>query len=102
MAAADWGCSVSAEPTPLPARILVQIREGKLNLLADFEVDVSSSTTDGDGTITHEIDVRSVIAGLAKALSGEVETVLAAGGSANRRWLADVRDWIFSDLETDS
>lgn len=87
------------ELTPIPARILLQIREGNLNLLADFEVKVASSETRPDGVIEHETSLSSVISGLAIALKDQVATYIRDGEDteADKEWLAKIRDWIFEE-----
>lgn len=83
--------------TMLPARIHLQIREGKLNTLSEFEVEVRKSTPEDDGTTTHEVSNYDIIRGLATALREEIVNLRGVTSVPEdaEQWLAAVRDWIF-------
>lgn len=95
---------MSVELTPLPARINLQIRDGVQNELVQFDVGVASSKLNEETGLTdHNVSVHDLIAGLARALATQVETLLdAADEPANRQWLADLRDWIFTGRAADA
>lgn len=81
----------------IPARILLQVREGNLNLLSDFEVKVASSVTRDDGVIEHDTSVSSIITGLAKAMQSQVQLMREGTDdlAGADEWLGKIRDWIF-------
>jgi hypothetical protein len=85
--------------TMLPARINLQIREGRQNTLAEFHAEVAASHLREDGHIDHDVDVTSIIAGLARALHDQIDFYLdkIAVSDEARLWLASLRDWTFGE-----
>lgn len=82
--------------TPIPARIHLQVRDGALNVLSEFEVEVAESTPNPEtGRIEHKASVHSIIKGLSLALRGQVDLLLAdADTPGNREWLQKMHAWI--------
>lgn len=79
----------------IPARIHLQIREGKLNTLSEFDLRVRSSTPEDDGTITHEAASVDIIEGLAIALHKQIRKYRESDAEPIEDYLAQLRAWTF-------
>lgn len=84
---------VTKERQELPARILLQIREGdNHNNLLDFTI-ASFAEYLRDGVKEHDITHASVVSGLAQALKSEISKM--DPHEEVDSWLAELRAWIF-------
>ena len=85
------------ELTTLPARLLLQIREGERhNVLLEFEMQSRRQIDNPDGTHDHEVAMSSLVGGLSAALRnaiGEMEM-----DPETVKWLREMRDWIFLEV----
>lgn len=87
----------------LPARIFLQAGDSALNEVHAFDLPVHDSRPTAlgeDGTQTHKIDLRDVVAGLAAAqrdliqgLRAETATSDPSLADANEQWFALLADW---------
>lgn len=89
-----------AEYTKLPARLLLQVREGERhNLLAEFDILARSSEQDADGKWTHEVATGSVVAGIADGLHTKIQEMLQGEPTkSDLEYLRKLRDWLFEEV----
>lgn len=89
----------------IPARILVQVRDGVPNELATFSLPVFETVPlaedDPDrivgAKVAHKIDSRNLIAGLAEAQRKLVQHLRTGGDfERNIQWLDDLHEWVMS------
>lgn len=83
--------------TLLPARINLQIREGRQNTLVKFDAEVAASRPREDGHTDHDVELHSIITGLATALRDQIRDLREKTTEPTEveAWLAEMRDWTF-------
>lgn len=87
----------------IPARILIQIREGVPNELTAFDLPVHGSepldpkdpgTLEG-AKLGHKVDTRDIISGLAGAQHKLVQQLRDEGAyESNKKWLRKLAAWV--------
>ncbi|WP_025157200.1 hypothetical protein [Leifsonia aquatica] len=92
--------------TTLPARILVQVRDGVPNHLVDFTVPVFETTpldpthpdTLTGAKVIHRIDDRAIYAALAQAQRDIIDRAREQGtfNGANEAWLRETLEWVIA------
>jgi hypothetical protein len=87
-----------AEHTKIPARILLQVREGtRHNVLAEFDLLTRETIQNPDGTLDHSASVASLVSGLAIALRDAINDLEEDGDT--KAWLRELRDWTFKEAD---
>ncbi|MBG6106569.1 hypothetical protein [Frigoribacterium sp. CG_9.8] len=85
----------------LPARILLQIREGVMNNLADFELETRGTPIPNQGgTVDHDTNTLSIISGLAEAqrkLVLKVREQAPEYAAEVDAWVRELADWVVSE-----
>lgn len=92
---------MTGEMTPVPTRILVQVREGVLNSLVEDQLRITDTRPAGDGQpgkLDHAVPIVDVIRLLAMAMQTEVaklrQSLTAEAAPENEEWLSGLMDWI--------
>ena len=84
----------------IPARIVLQIREGMLNELASFELlTIGNPIQDDDGILNHEANLWSIYTGLAQAQKTLLAEARESKGDLEpetEKWLVRMNDWVLA------
>lgn len=91
---------MTAEKTPKPARIHLQVREGALNELIAFDLETTEAAElNENGTKDHAVNSLSIVEGLARAQRKLILEVREA--DPNRAdveiWLDSLFDWVIAE-----
>lgn len=92
----------------LPAKILLQVREGALNLISEFDLDIVSTEpidppSEAGGTKSHKVPISSIIYGLYGGLISESSKMVRQQSEPEKKesvfvWLDQMHEWFKQEV----